>query len=152
MQKELQPSNWHYSSQHLVLGSSRANGPLEENIALPAIKFVDDNLPHELVLADLGEDHGPEEPVDAAQEDDAEADDAVNPIGKGRVLVLVRGGRGDEGREDEVQVAEEEEDNHGEGGAEGRVPAERGAIEVEVGEAGGDECVDDGQGVGDEAG
>lgn len=56
------------------------------------------------------------------------------------------------GGEDEEQVAEEEEGHDGERGADGGVPAPFGAVDVEVDEADGDEGVDDGEGVGDEAG
>lgn len=128
-----------------------ADGALEEDVALPAIDVVDDGLANKLVLADAGQDLGPDGPVDATSEEDGETSNAVDPVGKVLVLVLV-GGRGrDEGSNDEVDVAEQEEDDDGERSAEGRVPVPSGAVEVKVNETAGDEDVDDGKRVRDEA-
>lgn len=58
-------------------------------------------------------------------------------------------GRRHEGRDDEVDVAEEEEDYDGEGGADGRLPVPFLAVQVEVDEAACYEDVYDGQRVRD---
>lgn len=125
--------------------------PLEEGIPLPAIDIVHDNLTHKLILSKLGEQLGPDEPVHASGNDDGEADDAVDPVGEGLVDVLAIL-RGHKGGDDEVDVAEHEEYDDGEAGADGGVPVPGLAVEVEVDEAGGDEAVDDGEGIRDEAG
>lgn len=118
---------------------------------VPAIDIVDNSLPYQLVLADLGQQLRPDEPVHPAGEDDAEPDDAVDPVGQGLVYVLALLGR-HEGGDDEVDVAEHEEYDDGQGRAEGRVPVPLVPLDVEPGKAGSDEGVDNGQRVGDKAG
>lgn len=118
--------------------------------SLPAINLVVRSLSNEFVAAKLGQDDGPENPVDSTAGDDAPADHAVQVVGQGfvdRVAV----GRGNERRDDEVDVAEEEEDRYWQGGAEWRVPAVLVAVGVQPDEAEGDEGVDDRQRVRDHA-
>lgn len=72
----------------------------------------------------------------------------------GEFVVDALAGRGGHvGCHDEVALGEEEEDGDGKGGADAGVPVgeARFAGEVDPDEAGGDEDVDDGEGVGDEA-
>lgn len=54
-------------------------------------------------------------------------------------------------RNDEINVAEQEEDNDWVGSFDRGVPVPFGAVAVEVDEGSGDEDVDDGEGIGDEA-
>ncbi len=118
---------------------------------LPPVNVVDDGFADELVAADPRQQLSPDDPVDATRKDDAEADDAVDVVGQGVVDALALLGR-DEGGDDEVDVAEKEEDGDGEGRLERGVPVPRGAVAVEVDEGAGDEDVDDGERVRDEAG
>lgn len=69
------------------------------------------------------------------------------------VVDTLTGGGGHVGCDDEVALGEKEEDGDGESGADAGVPVgeARFAGEVDPDEAGGDEDVDDGEGVGDEA-
>ena len=123
--------------------------PPEESIPLPAVDLIDNNLTNELILANLGQDLGPNDPVDTAREDDSETDDTVDPVGKivVDVLALLRGNKGSNS---EVDVAEHEEEDDGETGADGRVPVPGLAVEVEMDETAGDEGVDDSEGIRDE--
>lgn len=73
----------------------------------------------------------------------------MKPVGKVVVDVLAFLRR-HERRNNEIDVAEEEENDDGKGGANGRIPVPGLAVEVEVDEAQGNKCVDDGQGVRDE--
>lgn len=133
---------------HLLL----VQGLVDKHIPVPAVRLVDLDLAHEPVVSQLGQDLGPDDPVDAAEGEDAPGDDVVRPVGHALVDAVVAVGRRRVGDEDEEEVADEEEDDDGEGGLDGRVPAPGVALDVEPDEADGDEGVDDGEGVGDEAG
>jgi hypothetical protein len=74
----------------------------------------------------------------------------VNPVRKVLVDVLAIFRR-NERRNDEVNVAEKEEDDDRVGGLDGRVPVPGGSVAVEVDKGSGDENVDDGKRVGNEA-
>lgn len=128
----------------------RSNGfsqrSLEEDVSFPAIDLIDDSLTHQLVLADLRQDLGPYNPVKTTCNNDGDADDAVKVVRKALVDVLALLGR-DEGGDDEVDVAEHEEDDDRETSANGRVPVPLLAVKVKVGQASGDENVDDSKGV-----
>ena len=115
-----------------------------ESIPLPPVDLVHHHLAHQLVSSQLGEDHGPDQPVHAAGEDDGDARHAVRPIGQGLVDALAVRGR-HEGGQDEVDVAQQEEDHHRQGRADGRVPVPRLAVEVEVHQSAGDEDIDNRQ-------
>lgn len=129
---------------------ARAQRPAHEMAPLPAINLVVGSLADKLVASKLGQDDGPENPVDAAAGDDAPADNAVQIVGQGFVDSVAVGWR-HERRDHEVDVAEEEEDGDGQSGAEWRVPAILVAVGVEPDEAEGDEGVDDRQRVRDDA-
>ena len=135
----------------VVVVDDGAAGLLGEDVPLPSVDLIDDGLALELVSADLGQDDGPDDPVDTTGKEEAEADNDVDPVREGFVDGVAIG-VGNHGGDDKVDVAGEEEEDDGEGGGEGRVPVPRLAVEVEVDEAAGDENVDDGQGVGDDAG
>ena len=104
----------------------------------------------QVVPAQPREEPRPHEPVDAAREDDARADDAVKVVRQVFVDVLVGGVWRDVRRDGEVDVAEQEEDGHGERRLDRRVPVVLVAVEVEVDEAPGYEDVHDGEWVGDD--
>lgn len=123
----------------------------DKDSPVPAINIVNNSLPHQLILPNLGQQLRPDEPVDPAGEDDPEPNHTVDPVGQGLVDVLAVFGR-HEGGNDEVDIAEHEEYNDGQAGAEGRVPVPLVPLDVEPGQAGCDEGVDNGQGVGDETG
>lgn len=74
----------------------------------------------------------------------------MNPVRKVLVDVLAIFGR-NERRNDEVNVAEKEEGDDRVSGLDGRVPVPAGSVAVEVDKGTGDEDVDDGKRVGDEA-
>lgn len=122
----------------------------DKDSSIPAIDIIDNSLPNQLVLSNLGQKLRPDKPVDPTCEDDAEPDDAVDPVRKGLVDVLPLLGR-HEWSDDEVDVAKHEEDDNGQGGAKWRVPVPLVPLDVEPDQAGCHEGVDDGQGVGDEA-
>jgi hypothetical protein len=118
---------------------------------LPPINLVKARLPHQLILPQLRQNNRPDQPVNPAAGDDGDADDAVQVVRQGFVdgdAVLGR----HKGCDDQVDVADEEEDCDGERGAEGRVPVVLLAVGVEPDEAEGDEGVYYGEGVGDYAG
>jgi len=110
------------------------------------------------IPADLGQDLGPEQPVHGANAKDAQANHAVQVVRQALVDVLVAGG-GNEGRDDEVDVGEEEEDRDGDAGAHRWLPGVDGLrvrrgrgvgpAPVEGEETDGYEEVDDAEGVRD---
>lgn len=118
---------------------------------LPPVNLVHHDLPLQPIPAQLRQQHRPDDPVHAACDDDADADDAVQVVRQRLVDAVAVRGR-DEGRDRQVDVAEEEEDGDGEGGFYGRGPVPGRGVQVEVDEGAGDEDVDDGEGVGDYAG
>lgn len=122
-----------------------------KNSPVPSIDIVNNSLPYQLVLADLGQQFCPDEPINPAGKDDAKTDHAVDPVGQGLVNVLALLGR-HEGGDDKVDVAEHEEDDDRQGCAEGWVPVPLVSLDVEPDQAGSDERVDDGKWVGDKAG
>lgn len=134
------------SRLHACTGSNR---PLDEMAPLPAVDLIVAGLPDQLIASDLGQDDRPDQPVNAAASDDAPADDAVEVV-RQRLVHRDTVRRGYERRDDEVDVAGEEEDGDGQGGAEGRVPVVMLAVRVEPDEAEGDEGVDDGERIGDD--
>lgn len=92
-----------------------------KNMPLPAINIIHYNLALKRIIANLGENDGPNKPIDATSTDDTETDNAVEVIWQRLVHTLaVR--RWNEGRNDEVDVAEQEEDGDGEGGVDRGVP------------------------------
>lgn len=123
----------------------------DKDSPVPTIDIVDNSLPYQLVFPDLGQQLRPDEPVYPASEDDSEPDHAVDPVGQGLVDVLTLLGRHEWG-DDEVDVAEHEKDDDGQGGAEGRVPVPLVPLDVEPDQAGCDEGIDDCERVGDKTG
>lgn len=104
--------------------------------------LIDDALGDNLVAPHGGPEFGPQGPVDAAQDQDADADDGEDVV---RVPVgpEVPVGRRDEGHDGEEGVAEQEDDDDGQPGAPGRVPRAR-LLVVQVDEPRRDEAVDPG--------
>lgn len=98
--------------------------------SLPTIDLIVRSLPNELIATNLRQQNSPENPINSAAGNDAPADNAVEVVGQGFVDCVAVGG-GHEGRDYEVDVAEEEEYCDGERGAEGRVPAVLIAVGVE---------------------
>lgn len=120
-------------------------------MSLPPINIINHNLPLQCIPPNLGQHHCPDNPVHTSGCDNRDANDAVQVVGERLVhAVSIRGRH--EGRNGEVDIAEEEEDGDGERGLDRRVPVVLGFVEVEVDEGAGDEDVDDGEGVGDYAG
>ena len=133
-----------------IIMHSLANGLPREDVPLPTINAIDDDLALQLVATKLGKHDGPNDPIRTTGDENAEADNHVDPVRQGLVYGAV-GGR-DPGGNDEVDVGEKEEDDNGEGRGEWRVPVPGLAVQVEVDETAGDEDVDDGERVGDDAG
>lgn len=129
------------TASELPLESSRSpNRLLNEMAPLPPINLIETRLPHQLILPQLGQHNRPNQPVQTATGDDSDADDAVQVVRQSLVdgdAVLGRHER----RDDEVDVADEEEDRDGERSAEGRVPVVLLFVGVEPDEAEGDEGV-----------
>lgn len=121
-----------------------AMGPLDEDVGLPTINFINNGFADKLVVANLGENDGPDNPVDTTGKDDSKANNTVNPVRKILVDVLAIL-RGDEGGDDEVDVAEHEEDDNRHAGRQRGVPVPLGAVDVDMEEAGGDKGVDNSQ-------
>ena len=135
--------------RHIIFVGYRSPKRLpNKHSPVPSIYIIDNSLPHQLIFPDLGQQLRPDEPVDPTGEDYAKPDHAVDPVWQGLVDVLALLGR-HEGGDDEVDVAEHEEYDDGQGRAEGRVPVPLVPLDVEPDQAGCDEGVDDGQGVGD---
>lgn len=129
----------------------RPNRPLDEMAPLPPINLIETRLPHQLILAQLGQHNRPHQPVKTTPSDDGDSDNAVQVVRQSLVNGNAVLGR-HEGRDDQVDVADKEEDCDGEGGAEGRVPVVLLLVGVEPDQAEGDEGVYYGEGVGDYAG
>jgi hypothetical protein len=118
---------------------------------LPPIDLIITRLPDQLILPQFRQHNRPDQPVQTATGDDGDADDAVQVVRQSLVdgdAVLGR----HEWRDDEVDVADEEEDCDGERGAERRVPVVLLLVGVEPDETEGDKSVYYGEGVGDYAG
>lgn len=78
-------------------------------MSLPTINLINHNLALEGVLAQLGQDDRPDDPIDTTSSDDTKANNAVKVVRQSFVdAVTVT--RRDERCDDEVDVAEEEED------------------------------------------
>lgn len=120
-----------------------------EPVPLPAVNLVNDGLADKLVLANLGQYNSPDNPVQATSKDDTKADYTVNPVWQVLVDILTWG-RLDERRNDEVYVAEEEEDGDWKCSFDWRVPVSFFPVEVEIDEAASDKGVDNGERVRDE--
>jgi hypothetical protein len=150
--KKLRGQTTNPAASELPLESSRRpNRPLNKMAALPPINLIKARLPHQLILAQRRQHNRPDQPVNPAAGDDCNTNDAVQVVRQGFVhgdAVLGRHER----RDDQVDVADEEEDCDGERGAEGRVPVVLLAVRVEPDEAEGDEGVYYGEGIGDYAG
>lgn len=129
----------------------RPNWPLNKMAPLPTINLIETCLPHQLILAQLRQHNRPHQPIKTAASDDGDSDDAVQVVRQSLVNGNAVLGR-HEGRDDQVDVADKEEDCDGEGGAEGRVPVVLLLVGVEPDQAEGDEGVYYGEGVGDYAG
>lgn len=121
-----------------------------ENTSGPAISihhgFLDQH-----VFSELGHQHRPHQIIQRTECKDSDRDHAVQVVGE-FVVDALAGRGGHVGCHDEVALGEEEENGDGEGGADAGVPVgeTRFAGEVDPDEAGRDEDVDDGEGVGDE--
>lgn len=102
---------------------------LQKDLSLPSINLIDDSLLHQLVPTNLGQEDGPDQPVDASCRDDAEPDDAVYPVGQILVDVLAVLW-GYEGCRYEVDVAQQEEENYGKGRFDRRCPVPCLSVEI----------------------
>jgi len=122
-----------------------------KHVSLPSIDVVNLHLPNQLVAANPGQDNSPEEPVDASSENDANTDNAVDPVGEAFVDVLSFLRR-NEWCHGEVDITEEEEEDDRESGADGRVPVPGLAMKVEMDESASNEYIDNGERIGNEAG
>lgn len=119
---------------------------LDKDSRLPAVNIIHNNLLRELVVAELGKNLGPNQPIHSASEEDAEANNTMDPVGKTFVDVLAMLGR-HKGRDDKINVAQHKEDGDGESGLDWGVPVPGFAVEVEMHKASGDKCIDDCEGV-----
>ena len=119
-------------------------------MSLPTINLINHNLALEGVLAQLGQDDRPDDPIDTTSSDDTKANNAVKVVRQSFVdAVTVT--RRDERCDDEVDVAEEEEDGDRQGCLDRGIPVVLLLVEVEPGQTGSDKDIDDGQRVGNDA-
>lgn len=137
-------------AQAMLMHRLVLNGLADKHIRLPTINLVNNNLTSELVATKLGEDDSPEDPVDSASSQNSNTDNAVDIVGHALVDVLAVG-RGDEGSDDKVDVAEHEEDGDGQSSLDRGVPVVVSAVEVEMDETASDKGVDNGKRVRNEA-
>jgi hypothetical protein len=137
-------------AQAMLMHRLVLNGLADKHIRLPTINLVNDNLTSELIAAKLGENDSPEDPVDGTSNQNSDADNAVDIVGHALVDVLAVG-RGDEGSDDKVDVAEHEEDGDWQSSLDRGVPVVLGAVEVEMDETTSDKGVDNGERVRNEA-
>ena len=114
--------------------------------SLPAVNVVHIGFLHQFIVANLGQEDGPNQPVDTSGENDAEADNAMDPVRQALVYALTLLRRNEWGH-DEVNVAEEVEDGDGQSGPDGRVPVPRGLVAIQVNQGSGNKDIDDGEGV-----
>lgn len=121
-----------------------------ENVSLPPVNLVNNDLSLESIVAKFRQEHRPDNPVYAASRDDSNAHDAVQPV-RQRLVDAVAIGRRHEGRNSQVDVAEQEENGDRERGFDRRVPLPRCPVEVEMDQGTSDEDVDDGERVRDDA-
>lgn len=98
-----------------------AERPPHKDGALPSVQVVDNRLPHEFVFTNLRQDDRPYQIVDATRTNDPPAYDAVQPVRK-RLVHVLPVLRRHKRRNDEVNIAEEEEDDHWKRGTNRRVP------------------------------
>jgi len=150
---DIQPCSHTFLSVAAVKASSRSHSIFSQMLpnklsSLPAVDVVDNCFADQLVSTNLGQNNCPDEPVQPSRENDAEAHDAVDPVGKVLVHVLAFFRR-NERRNDEIDVAEHEEDDDGQRGTDWWVPVPGFAIEVKMDETCGHECVDNGERIGD---
>jgi len=144
-----QPSVTYTQPSRTGPGSSQ---PLPHKLSATPAMRIDRRLPDELVAPDPRQHHGPHEPVDGAGEQDRDADHAVQVVRDVLVDALSGVGR-HERRHDEVHVAEQEEHDDGQRGAERRRPrrpVRRARVQVQVQQRARDEDVDDRQRVRDD--
>jgi hypothetical protein len=121
-----------------------------EHIALPAINIVDYRLPLQPVVAKLGEDDSPHYPVQTTSSDDGKADNAVKVVGKSLVNAVVVARR-DKWRDDQIDVAEHEEDRDGKRGPHRWVPVVLFLVQVNPSKTGRNKDVDNSKRVRDDA-
>ncbi len=84
---------------------------LPENVPLPTVNLVNDNLAVEGVFPKLGKNDCPNYPVDAASGNDAKTNNAMEIVRQCLVDAVAIAGR-DEGCNDKVDIAEREEDGN----------------------------------------
>jgi hypothetical protein len=109
---------------------TRPNRPLNKMAPLPPINLIITSLPNQLIPAQLRQHNRPHNPIDSSTGDDPPPHHAVQVI-RQRLVHANAISWGNERRDHEVDVAGEEENRHGQGCAEGRVPVVLGAVRVE---------------------
>jgi len=130
-------------SRNLVLRN------LDEDVPGPAFGILV-NLLFETVASDLRQKDSPEDPVDTSGCDDSQTDNAVKVVRQRLVLVQLGSWGRNKWCDDEIDVAEEEEDGDWKSGLDRRVPVELLAVSVDPDESDRDEDVDDRKRVGDD--
>lgn len=114
---------------------------MHELTSLPPVDFIDSDLLHQPVSTQLWQQLCPNRPVKTAEAKDTPGNNIVSPVWHALVDILAVLGRGVRCKHEE-EVAEEEKEDDRESGFERWTPAPRGAVDVEVDETDGDECVD----------
>lgn len=83
-----------------------------KHVPLPSIQWINHHLPLKPVSANLWQDHGPDEPVHTSGSDDPHANYAVQPV-RQTLVYAVTLAWWDERCDDQIDVAEQEENDHG---------------------------------------
>lgn len=114
-----------------------------EAVRLPTINLINMSLTNKFITTNLGKNDCPDEPIEGTSNQDGDTDNAVDVVRHALVLVLAGIVGSDEWCDDQIHVAEKEEDGDGEGRLDWGVPVVLGAVKVEMDEATSDEGVDD---------
>lgn len=123
---------------------------LLENMPLPAINLINNDLALKRVLSDFGQDHGPNHPVNTASSDYTKSDDTMKVVRQSFVnAVAITGWH--KWRNDKVDIAEEEKNGNRQSGLDRWVPVVLLFVEIEPGQTRCYEDVDDGERVRDDA-
>lgn len=113
-----------------------------EDMSLPTINFIHNDLTLKCVLAKLGQDNCPDNPVNTTSSDNTKTNNAVKVV-RQSLIDAVSVARWDEWGNDKVDVAEEEKDGDRKRGFHWRIPVVLLLVEVDPYETGSDEGVHD---------
>ena len=138
--KQLLKSNMQ-CSESASLSRSLVLRNLDEDVPGPTFSILV-NLLLETVTSNLWKEDSPEDPVDTSGCDDSQTNDAVKVVRQRLVLIQLGSRRRYKWCDDEINVAEEEEDSNRKSSLDRRVPVELLAVGVDPDECDRDEDVD----------